>query len=273
MSQWTQKEIDCQGTKIHYHRIGSGKQSLLLLHGITDDGSCWQLFAESLAAQYDIVMPDLRAHGKSDAPEQGYDLSTMAAEIKGVMDSLGLKKTILLGHSFGGIVVLTMAALYPELVHAIILEDSPPFWDWDFAPEIEAESRAHMAAWILSLKRKTYDELLFDTQKNIMPWQAVEVKNCINSKHRFDLKIIRMLAPKDILPPDFRGLLRTIACPALFIQGDIKKGGICPDDRLARLKELIPQMQTVHVPGVGHCVRRDKPDRYLEIIRDFIKKD
>ncbi|HND49949.1 MAG TPA: alpha/beta fold hydrolase, partial [Anaerolineales bacterium] len=69
------------GIKIHYYRTGGNKPPLVLAHGITDDGMCWSPVAEVLAKDFDVVMVDARGHGKSDAPEDGYTLQNLGAEL------------------------------------------------------------------------------------------------------------------------------------------------------------------------------------------------
>lgn len=90
MNQWTTGNIAAHGTRLHYYRGGGSKPPLVLVHGITDDGLCWSPVAEVLSGEYDVIMVDLRGHGKSDAPEEGYDLVTMATELSGLITGLGL---------------------------------------------------------------------------------------------------------------------------------------------------------------------------------------
>ena len=74
-------DIDAYGTKLHYYRTGGDKPPLVIVHGLTDDGLCWTPVAEVLADRYDVVMVDTRGHGKSEVPESGYTLATLATEL------------------------------------------------------------------------------------------------------------------------------------------------------------------------------------------------
>ena len=127
MYQRTTGNIVTHGTKLHYYRSGGSKPPLVLVHGITDDGLCWSPVAEVLSAEYDVIMVDLRGHGKSDAPEEGYDLVTMATELSGLITGLGLDNPVVMGHSLGAVTAMTLAGLTPHLPLAIILEDPPAF--------------------------------------------------------------------------------------------------------------------------------------------------
>jgi len=126
MSSWQEGDVTLAGVRLHYTRTGGTKPPLVLAHGVTDDGSCWTPVAENLAPDYDVIMVDARGHGFSDAPETGYDLATLAADLHGVITALGLQQPLILGHSMGAITALALAGLYPAVPQAILLEDPPP---------------------------------------------------------------------------------------------------------------------------------------------------
>ena len=94
MQKWKMGYFVSHGTKLHYYRTGGAKPPLVLLHGITDDGLCWAPVAEVLADKHDVIMVDLRGHGKSEAPENGYDYRTMAAEVAGLINGLELENPV-----------------------------------------------------------------------------------------------------------------------------------------------------------------------------------
>ncbi len=57
--------LQANGLNQHYYRSGGDQLPLVLLHGFTDDGSCWFPVAETLAQNYDVILPDARGHGQS----------------------------------------------------------------------------------------------------------------------------------------------------------------------------------------------------------------
>ena len=85
MPNWQSDTIQSNGLRIHYTRTGGDKRPVVLAHGFSDDGLCWTPVAEILCADYDVVMVDARGHGRSDAPEAGYALTDMAADLAGVI--------------------------------------------------------------------------------------------------------------------------------------------------------------------------------------------
>src|SRR5882672_8468662 len=72
MPEWFSGDIVANGLRIHYSRTGGDKPALVLSHGATDSGLCWTRVARALEADYDVILPDARGHGLSDAPPSGY---------------------------------------------------------------------------------------------------------------------------------------------------------------------------------------------------------
>src|SRR5262249_18855145 len=108
------------------------KQPVVLCHGSTDSGLCWTPVATALEADYDVVMPDARGHGLSDAPDTGYDHQTRAADLAAFIQALKLERPAVGGHSMGASQTLAFAATYPDMLRAAILEDGGirmPGWE------------------------------------------------------------------------------------------------------------------------------------------------
>jgi N-formylmaleamate deformylase len=270
MSQWISDDFVVLGTKLHYYRTGGEKPPLVLLHGITDDGLCWGPVAEVLSAQYDVIMVDVRGHGKSDAPETGYTYVTMATEVAGLITGLGIKKPAILGASMGAVITLTLASLFPDLPRVILLEDPPPFWNWKTPALGEAESRDALLDWIIDNKRKTRDDLLAEVRDSNTHWTDAEMQPWVDAKHRFSLKITELVSVRDAVPENFLNFLKMITCPVLFIRADVEQGAVSCEEDVAALKSSVPQLKVVHIPNAGHNISRDQYARYMDVIQSFL---
>lgn len=270
MHQWTTGYFTTQGTKLHYYRSGGFKPPLVLVHGMTDDGLCWSPVAEVLSGDYDVVMVDLRGHGKSDAPKGGYDLVTMATELSGLIAGLGQENPVVMGHSLGAVTTMTLAGLTPSLPLAIILEDPPAFWRLHPPSPEEADFRAGMRVWFNDVKRKTRDELLEIVRSENPVWSEAELGPWADSKHRFSPKIAQMIDTQKTVPADFPALLRQITCPALLITADRERGAILADDDVLGLHKLIPHLEVTNLPGAGHNIRREQFVSYLDVVQTFL---
>lgn len=106
------------------HRPGVQPRAFMLLHGLTSNARLWDDVADRLATRgHPVYAVDLRGHGESDTPDDGYDTATAAADVAKVGSSLGLNGVVVAGHSWGASVALRLAAENPELVAGLALVD------------------------------------------------------------------------------------------------------------------------------------------------------
>lgn len=116
---WTHRDVAANGARFHVADLGEGP-AVLLLHGFPAFWWTWRHQLTALAAAgYRAVAMDLRGYGGSDHPPEGYDPRTMAADISGVIRSLGINEAVIVGHGWGGIGAWSTAVLEPEVVRAI----------------------------------------------------------------------------------------------------------------------------------------------------------
>lgn len=133
---FTQSRIATNGIELSAHRAGAGVP-LILLHGFPQNHHCWEKIAPRLAETFDVIVPDLRGYGDSDAPDgiDAYAKREMALDIVGLMDALGLETAHVLGHDRGARVAYRMALDHPDRVVRLgIIEIVPTgdFWAaWD----------------------------------------------------------------------------------------------------------------------------------------------
>src|SRR5512147_2692496 len=119
---WSENDIVISGASFHYVRTGGAKPPLVLAHGFSDNGMCWLPVARDLEAEFDVILPDARGHGKSQRVQPGERVDH-PADLAGIIRELGLEKPIVGGHSMGASTAAALAAEHPELVRALILED------------------------------------------------------------------------------------------------------------------------------------------------------
>ncbi|MBA2682094.1 MAG: alpha/beta hydrolase [Ktedonobacteraceae bacterium] len=98
---------------------------LVLLHGLGATADTWLLVAKELQKQHQVIAFDLRGHGQSDQPENGYDLVTIAEDVICAMAKLGFGQVAVVAHGWGARVALVLAARHPALVSHLILVDCP----------------------------------------------------------------------------------------------------------------------------------------------------
>jgi len=264
MAHWSEETVHANGIGIHYTRTGGDKPPVILSHGLTDNGACWTRLAEALAGDYDVIMPDARGHGQSDAPEEGYRTEERAADIIGLIDVLGLDRPVLIGHSMGGESSAMAAAQAPHLVRAVILED-PAFASGQAPADDIGE------AWAARLKEEQAmsREALAEYGRSTRPtWAPDTFEHWARAKHEVNLKVFSWFNEPARTPwQEFAG---RIAVPTLLITGETERGAIITAAMAGEFLKLCPQGRFLRIPNAGHCVRYEQPDVYLEALRGFL---
>jgi pimeloyl-ACP methyl ester carboxylesterase len=100
------------------------RPAVVLLHGMSSNALFWGRVAHQLPEEH-LIAIDLRGHGRSDRPNDGYNTETMAADVASAMTSLGLTHSVVVGHSWGAAVALVLAARWQQVTAALVLIDGP----------------------------------------------------------------------------------------------------------------------------------------------------
>jgi N-formylmaleamate deformylase len=269
MIDWQSSFVHANGLRHHITRSGSGKPPIVLAHGFSDDGLCWASTANRLAANFDVVMVDARGHGRSDAPGQGYGPEVQAADLAGVIEALGLRRPIVLGHSMGAITTLVLASRYPDMLRAIALEDPPPWWSADYEAPYSPAWLAEVRAWLMGLRQQPREAILAAQRAAAPDWPEVDLEPWVDSKLAFNPNFFN-----DLKAPafDWPTLMRDIRCPALLTTADPKLSALVTPTYATVLKTLLPQVQIAHVAGAGHSIRRDQYQRYIAVLEPFLSE-
>lgn len=121
-------EIVARGLRFHYQRLGQGNERVVFIHGfIWDNLSSWYFtVASAVARDADVLLYDLRGHGKSERPRSGYSMQDMIADLDAILEGTGFgdRPLHLVGNSFGGLLALGYAIAHPERVATLVLVDA-----------------------------------------------------------------------------------------------------------------------------------------------------
>jgi pimeloyl-ACP methyl ester carboxylesterase len=274
LPHWTQNDLLFDGVRLHYYRTGNGdKRPLVLVHGFSDNGLCWTPVARSLESNYDVIMPDMRAHGLSERVQPN-DKVDMASDLAELIRSLGLKRPIICGHSMGAIVTYQVGVRFPELASALVLED-PPWWMPD--PEqvsLPAEATEDpMEKWAKNLANQTLDELLVSYRKDHPTWPEELLRPKCESKKQLDATIIDIQPPKKHAQEiNWLTTIQNITQPMLIFAGNPSLGGIVTPEVVAKIRELNPKVNIVVVPNVGHLIRFDQYAIFIDALEGFLQR-
>jgi pimeloyl-ACP methyl ester carboxylesterase len=99
--------------------------AVVLMHGWMGTSHTWRKLAPLLATDRFVIVPDMRGYGASDKPDTGYDGATLSADIRGVLDHLGVEQAHIVGHDMGALVAFVFAGTYPEATLSMTYLDEP----------------------------------------------------------------------------------------------------------------------------------------------------
>lgn len=117
--------VDTNGIRLHYLDYGGTGQPMILMHGLTANAHSFDgLIRAGLNTHARVLAVDLRGRGLSDKPDTGYRMENHAQDILSLMDALKFESAILVGHSFGGLLAMYLAANYPQRVTKLVIMDA-----------------------------------------------------------------------------------------------------------------------------------------------------
>ncbi len=269
-TQWQQGIIPINNSYLHYYRAGHGeKEPILLVHGFSDNGLCWAPVARELEKKYDVIMPDMRSHGLSARIREAEPID-LTSDLAGLIQSLGLSRPILVGHSMGAMIAFQMGIRYPGLAKAIVLEDPP----WLLSqPGKDHGSEQTMLEWARRLPSQSIEELETINRQDHPAWTDEMIRVMSASKKQFDPTFVELLLRSlNRYRTEWSAAIADICVPLLMITGNPELGGIVTAEVAARIHELNPKIQIHNIPDVGHLIRFDKFDEFMSTLSAFLEK-
>ena len=255
---WTTGTVHANGIDVQYYRTGTGPP-VVLAHGTYDNGRRWIPLGSDLADDHEVIAYDARGHGRSDAPDTGYDIDSRVADLVGLVDELGLADPVLLGHSMGAATVAWAAAEHPERPRGVVLVDPSRFHEHPETIVADARRAAReylheeKARSIAERVRRNYDDV--DDPRHVRRLAAA-VDEC--SRH------VANLAREH---PPVKEAFDDVTAPTLVLRRDVEDEAEDLDaaDRLV-------EGRLVHVPDAGHYVFRDEYEAACSELRAFLRR-
>ncbi len=224
---------------------------LLLLHGFPLSSALWDRVLAPLAAYGPVVTPDLRGFGASDAPAGPYTMERLADDLVELLDTLGIERAWVAGHSMGGYVALALAEKHAHRVAGLGLLHSHPYAD---TPEQRA--RRYALGGSIYSDRAVFDET---TPRNQIgdpdgrPDLVAAARALVRQAHG---RAIVAASVGMALRPDRSAVWRSFAGPTLHVSGSAD--GIIPPARAAQVQAERPHGLHVEL-ATGHLGMLEDP--------------
>jgi pimeloyl-ACP methyl ester carboxylesterase len=241
---------------------GKGKQ-ILCIHGITANCRFWDCLASALAPHHRVIAMDLRGRGLSDKPPTGYSIEHHCKDVLSLIDDLGLKRPVLMGHSLGAFISLVFSAKYPQRVDRLILVDGGGKLTKTQMAKVFAGIKPSLDRlgktfpsfeyYISQMKQAPYLQPWNSYMETYFHYEVEKVKGGLRS--RVHPKHIEEEA-KNLGKVDSRQFYKKVTSPTLILRAT--KGMLAEDDLLLpedvaeRMVRQIPKAKRVDVEGTNH---------------------
>jgi 3-oxoadipate enol-lactonase len=256
------------GVDLAYDESGAGPALLLLHEGIADR-RMWDDVLPAFAADFHVVRPDFRGYGETPLPDGSF---VYAADVAGLLESLGIERTHVVGVSMGGHVALDLAIARPELVDRLVLVAAGiDGWQHDDAlldawkQEEEAFERGDLdgAAWIsvrtwLDGPTRGEDDIDTGLRRRVFEMQ----------RRAYDLE--NPEASGGWLTPSRRDRLAEVSAPTLVLVGELDQPSMQGIAKL--LGENIPGAERRDLPGVAHAPPMEDPVGFAREVLAFLQR-
>ena len=271
--------VSVHGHRRAYVRMGSGP-AILLLHGLACDHTTWNPVLESLARTHTVIAPDLLGHGQSDKPRADYSVGGYANGMRDLLTVLGIDSVTVVGHSFGGGVAMQFAYQYPERTERLVLVGSGGLGP-DVTPAIRAITTPgfHQVMGVLStpgLRHATTAAMRLLSRTGVSQLRDLgEVADIYDSfKDPRTRAAIRHVVRAVV---DWKGQIVTMADRAYLTEAMpmcVVWGAddlVIPVAHASNASALAPTARVEIIPNAGHFPHKDHPERFVKIVRDFIR--
>jgi pimeloyl-ACP methyl ester carboxylesterase len=272
------KYLDLHGDRVAYIDVGSGDETLLLLHGMAGSSQTWRAVVPQLSKRYRVIAPDLLGHGESAKPRSDYSLGAFAVSLRDLLDELGITRVTVVGQSLGGGVAMQFVYQHPDYCQRLVLISSGGLGQdvgWTLrllsapgaelilpviAPPPVVRAGNKLRSWLSAAS--------IQSPRGAEMWSAYSSLADAQTRQAF-LRTLRSVV-------DYRGqavsalnrMHLTSELPLMIIWGD--QDHIIPVEHGHALDELRPGCRLEILPGVGHFPHVEKPNDVVDLLEDFI---
>ena len=267
------------GHRRAYLRTGSGP-AVLLLHGLGCDHTTWAPVIESLARTHTVIAPDLLGHGQSDKPRADYSIGGYANGMRDLLTYLEVDRVTVVGHSLGGGVAMQFAYQFPERTERLVLV-APGGFGPEVTPAIRVVTTPgfHQVMGVLAMPGLLQVgagglRLLAATRMPRLR-DLAEVADIYESFADPQTRAAIRHVVRAVV--DWKGQVITMAdraylteeMPMCVIWGADDQ--VIPARHAENARALAPDARVEVVPNAGHFPHKDHPQRFVKIVREFIR--
>ena len=255
-----EKDATVFGFKLHYREAGDGR-AVILLHGLGGDGSRWGRTMSFMADDFHMIALDQIGFGESNKPLANYNHELLAEFLAEFMNTIGVSKASLVGHSMGAWVAMYVAVHHPDMVDRLILVDGGSLTNPPRSSKlIRMQNGTTLAA------TREYFELMFYDKSRVTDQivrdnyiRRLRVAYTIDKMQESRAKGIALMSEEQA---------RGIAVPTLILWG--KHDELLKPSDAAMLDRAIRDSRLVLIDECGHIPQVEQPQEFNRLVREFL---
>ncbi len=262
------------GIRQCYEITGTRGPWITLVHGSGDNHEAWWLQSPALATRFRVLTYDVRGHGETETPaDQPIDQTTFVADLLGLLDTLKIRKTAVIGYSMGGGIARNFAATHPDRVWGLVLSNGGRL-DPPADPSLAAERAKMREDRIAGVREGGMDWVFDGWLSNVYTPEFVEARPDIVAEHR---RIMTANDPNKYAQTMSGAMspsqvdLKNISSPTLIIvgAGDEYTG----PDAARELAAALPRKANavVNVFPTRHGSPFERHEEYNRTLREFLE--
>ncbi len=240
--------ISLNGMEMYFETYGQG-EPLVLLHGFSGCGKNWQSFMPEFSKAYQLIIPDLRGHGRSTNPLNDFTFRQSGLDVLALLDRLGIQTCKAVGLSGGAKTLLHMATQRPNSLEAMVMVSAAPYFPFEARGLMCQMTPANHTEEEWQLMREWHHH--GDEQIRRLWTQAHEFKDSYDDMN--------------FTPPK----LATIQAKTLIVHGD--RDPFYPVTLALEMYKAIPQAYLWIIPAGGHGpIFMEMSARFIETAMAFL---
>jgi epoxide hydrolase 4 len=268
------------GIRLHYVAAGQGPLALLL-HGFPEFWYSWRDQLTTLAPRRRVVALDLRGYNLSEKPPHGYDLATLAADVRGAIEAFGERQADIIGHDWGGVLAWAMGIREPDYVRRLVVLNAPHLGRMTYELRHPGQMRRSLYAAFFQLpglpeRALAYNNfsVVWRTFRTIDPghaWLAdQDIARYVAAMARPGALHAALTYYRELMRHGAAtlGPVRVITAPTLLFWGELDPylGPALADG----LDEWVRDVRVKRFPTLGHWINQQEPERINDALLEFL---
>ena len=250
------------GTAIHYYEVGQEGPVLVFVHGWSCDAGYWREQVDYFKDRYRLVLVDLAGHGRSGSGRENYTMQSFGQDVQAVVEAVGARQVVLIGHSMGALVIAQAVRLMPDKVLGLVAVDDLQNVEYPLGEDQFKEMTAPFKDDFKAGVRGFVAGMLRDDDSPVNEWVMADMASA-------DPAVALSAMNGSLggyLTGDVARLFDDLAVPVVAVNTDL-----WPTDTEANRRH-IKDFTLIELAGLDHFLMLKAPDRFNPALEQAVRQ-